>query len=304
MMPAGERDGGGEIVGVTAATDERGVADAAGSFVEGSAGGGGGGEVAAGVESDGADGIVVLRGVLAGRAEAFGAVLAGRAEAFGTNRRVRRFPIGFIAWESCLRAFVVVEVGGRRSIRAGEGLVGEAGGFAELGLGESLTLAVEDEFGVVDKGHAVGVGEFFGAVADKVDVRTFFENQAGSLNGIAQALDAGYAAGLHASAVHEESIELDTAVGGEKAAAAGVEGGVVFEDGDGGFDSIEGGCAAREKSVAGFKGVADAGQVIGSGFGGDGPCAAVNEKSRGMENGRGHRAIVKHLAEKRGNPTF
>jgi hypothetical protein len=61
FAPAGERDGGGEIVGVTAATDEGGVADTAGSFVEGAAGGGGGGEIAAGIEGYGADGVVEWR---------------------------------------------------------------------------------------------------------------------------------------------------------------------------------------------------------------------------------------------------
>src|ERR1035437_7552603 len=63
FAPSGERDGGGEIVGVAAAADQRGVADTAGSFVERATGGGGGGEVAAGVESDGANGVV---GVVAG----------------------------------------------------------------------------------------------------------------------------------------------------------------------------------------------------------------------------------------------
>src|ERR1035437_7229089 len=58
FAPSGEGDGGGEIVGVAAATDEGGVADPAGSFVEGATGGGGGGEVAAGVEGYGADGVV------------------------------------------------------------------------------------------------------------------------------------------------------------------------------------------------------------------------------------------------------
>jgi len=58
FAPTGEGDGGGEIVGVAAATDEGGVADTAGSFVQGSAGGGGGGEVAACVEGYSANGIV------------------------------------------------------------------------------------------------------------------------------------------------------------------------------------------------------------------------------------------------------
>jgi hypothetical protein len=143
------------------------------------------------------------------------------------------------------------------------------------------------------------VGEVLCAGADEVDVRTFFEDQAGGLNGVAKALDAGHAASLHAAAVHEEGVELNAAVGGEKAAAASVEGGVVFEDGDGGLNGIESGCAAREKGVAGFESGADAGQVSGSGFGGDGPCATVNEESGGMGSGRGHGDMVEHSAEER-----
>ena len=52
FAPAGEGDGGGEIVSVAAATDERGVAHAAGSFVEGASGGGSGSEIAVAVEGD------------------------------------------------------------------------------------------------------------------------------------------------------------------------------------------------------------------------------------------------------------
>jgi hypothetical protein len=52
---------------------------------------------------------------------------------------------------------------------------------------------------------------------------------------------------------------LYAAVGGKKAAAAGIEGGVVFKDGDGGFNRIEGGCAAGEDCVTGFEGFADTG---------------------------------------------
>ena len=130
--------------------------------------------------------------------------------------------------------------------------------MAGLCLCEALALAVEDQLGVVNEGHAVRVGELLGAGADEVDVGAFFEDQAGGLNGIAEALDAGYAAGLHAAAVHEQGVELDAAGGGEEAAAAGVEGGIVFEDGDGGFDGVEGGTAAGKNGVAGFKSAADA----------------------------------------------
>jgi hypothetical protein len=86
----------------------------------------------------------------------------------------------------------------------------------------------------------VSGGELLRAWADEVDVGTLLEDEAGSLNGVAETLDAGYSAGLHAATIHEESVELDTAIGGEKAAAAGVEGGVVFKDGDGSFYGVEG----------------------------------------------------------------
>ena len=53
------------------------------------------------------------------------------------------------------------------------------------------------------------------------------------------------------STIHEQCIELDFAVAGEKAAAAGVEGLVVFEHCDGGLDRIDGGGAALQQRVAG-----------------------------------------------------
>ena len=101
-------------------------------------------------------------------------------------------------------------------------------------------------------------GELLCAFCDEVDVRGLLEDEAGGLDGVAEALDTGDAAGFHAVAVHEEGVELDAAVGGEEAAATGVEGGVVFKDGDGGFNGVEGGTAAGEDAVAGFEGVADA----------------------------------------------
>ena len=76
--------------------------------------------------------------------------------------------------------------------------------------------------------------------ADEIDMRTLLENQARGLNGIAQALHAGHSAGFHSSAIHEQCIELHAAVGGEEAAAAGVEGRIIFKHRDGCFDGIEG----------------------------------------------------------------
>jgi len=79
---------------------------------------------------------------------------------------------------------------------------------------------------------------------------------------------------------------LDAAVGGKEAASAGVEGGVVFEDGDGGLDGVDGGAAAAEDGVAGIKGGANSGFVGGSGVGWDGPGTAVDEEG-GIVGGRG-----------------
>ena len=181
---------------------------------------------------------------------------------------------GLLGRNGRLRALVVVQ-DGCVEIEAGEGFVGEAGSLAGLSFGEAFTLAVQDQFGVVDEGHAVREGKLLGAGANEVDVGALFKDEPGSLDGIAETLDAGHAASLHSAAVHEEGVELNAAVGGQKAAAAGVEGGVVFEDGDGCFDGIDSGSAERENGIAGFKRVADTGLVGLGRVGRDGPCAAV-----------------------------
>jgi hypothetical protein len=141
----------------------------------------------------------------------------------------------------------------------------------------------------------VGVGEVLRAGADEVDVGAFFEDEAGGLDGVTQAFNTGHAAGFHAAAVHEQGIELDPAVGGEKAAATGIEGGIVFEDGDSCFDGIESGSAAREECIASLEGAAYSGLVGGGGIGGDSPSAAVDEKRGSVEKGSSHRDIVDDL---------
>ncbi len=61
------------------------------------------------------------------------------------------------------------------------------------------------------------------------------------------------------------------AVGGEKAAAARIEGRIVFEHGNRGFDGVNGRSTARKEGVASFEGVANAVLVGGFGVCGDGP---------------------------------
>ena len=123
-------------------------------------------------------------------------------------------------------------------------------------------------------------GEGFRTRSDEVDVRAFIEDEASGLDGVAKALDAGYAAGAEGGAIHEEGVELDGAFGGEEAAAAGVEGGVVFEDGDGGFDGVGGGASPVEDGVAGFECLGDTGLVIGSHFRRNCPGSAVDDEGR------------------------
>jgi hypothetical protein len=163
-------------------------------------------------------------------------------------------------------------------------------------MGEALALAVQNQLRVVDQLHAVGVGKLLGAAAHKVDVRTLFENQAGGLDGIAQMLDAGHAAGLHAPAIHQQGVQLNPPVRGKKAAPAGVEGGVVFQNGDGGLHGIKRRSTQRENAISGFKGVAHTGLVSSRDLGRDGPGAAVDEEG-GNVNRRGRQEnIVEHLA--------
>jgi hypothetical protein len=99
-------------------------------------------------------------------------------------------------------------------------------------MGEALALSVQNQLGIVDEGHPEGLGKLLSADTDEVDVGTLFENQAGSLNGVAEVLDAGHATSFHATTVHEKCVELNATVGGKKAATTSVEGRVIFEDGD------------------------------------------------------------------------
>jgi hypothetical protein len=135
-------------------------------------------------------------------------------------------------------------------------------------------------------------GKLLSTCADEVDVGALLEDEAGGLNGIAKALDAGYSAGLHAAAVHEQGIELNSTVGGEKAAAAGVEGGVVFKDGDSGFDGVEGGAAKGKDFITGFESFADTLPMGCGGFGRDGPGTAVDEEGGIVGGWGGHLDMV------------
>ena len=143
---------------------------------------------------------------------------------------------------------------------------------------EAETFAVEDQLPVVDEGHAVAGGEGLGAGSYEVDVRTLIEDEAGGLDGIADVLDTGYAAGAEGGAIHEQGVELNAAVGGKEAAATGVEGGIVLKDGDGGFYGVGGAASPVEDGVAGLKGATDTTQVVFGHIGRDSPGSTVYEE--------------------------
>ena len=105
--------------------------------------------------------------------------------------------------------------------------------------------------------------------------------------------DAGYAAGAEGGSVHEEGVELNAAGRGEEAASAGVEGGVVFEDGNGGFYGVGGGATFAEDLVADFKGVGYSALMVFGHFGRDGPGAAVDEEG-GADGGGDSGRVVQH----------
>jgi len=162
-------------------------------------------------------------------------------------------------------------------------------------VGEAFAFAFEDEFSIVNERHSVGVSKLLSAGADEVDVLAFFKDEAGGLDGVAKVLDTGDTAGAHAATVHEERVKLDAAIGGEEAAAAGVEGGVVFKDGDGGFNGVKGRSPAGEEVVSGLKGGKDAGLVGRGSVSGDGPCAPVNEEDGRVGAGDGHGDMVEQI---------
>jgi hypothetical protein len=97
---------------------------------------------------------------------------------------------------------------------------------------------------------------------------------------------------------------LHTAVGGEKAAAAGVEGWVIFEDRDSGLNSVEGGASTGEDFETGLE------RGANSGFVGRGlrirncPGAAVNEQNRDVHGSGYHLLMVVHRGEFSGDAVY
>ena len=123
-------------------------------------------------------------------------------------------------------------------------------------------------------------GELLGALRDEHHVGRFFEDGARGLDGIFDAAEAGDRTGFECGGVHDDGVALDVAIEIEVRAVAGVEDGIVFEDGDGGFDGVEGVAAVEENVVASMKSAKATGLAGFDGVVGDVPGAAVNDEGR------------------------
>src|SRR5262249_48650920 len=142
--------------------------------------------------------------------------------------------------------------------------------------------AVKHQFPVFDELHAVRLSELFGTLTDEIHMGTFVEHQPRCANGIAQALDTGYATGAHGAAVHEECIELHTAIAGKEAATSSMECIVIFEDGNCGFNRIDSRRAFAEQSITSGQSIGHAALVRVDHVIGNSPGAAVDQEYRCM----------------------
>jgi len=137
------------------------------------------------------------------------------------------------------------------------------GGYKILGIAET---------------DAVRGGEVLRPFGDEHHVRTFFEDGAGGLDGIFDASQARDGAGAKRVGIHDDGVAFDVAVKRQMGAESGVEGRIVFENGDGGFDGVERVAAVIENFPAGLKSAKTAGFAGVNGIIGDVPGAAVNNQ--------------------------
>ena len=86
---------------------------------------------------------------------------------------------------------------------AGAGCGGGACAQFLLRVGQVTAFAIDDQFGIIDEGHAVFRSEGLRAGADEINVRTQIQDQTRGMNGIAEALDTGHTAGAQGGAIHQ-----------------------------------------------------------------------------------------------------
>ncbi len=123
-------------------------------------------------------------------------------------------------------------------------------------------------------------GEALGALGDEHHVRAIFEDFAGGLNGILDALQSGRGPGAQRRAIHDDGVAFDVAFEIEMRTVTGVEDRIVFEDHDGCFDGVKSGAPARKDGPSGAEGAMATGFARVDGFVRNVPGAAVNNEGR------------------------
>ena len=144
----------------------------------------------------------------------------------------------------------------------------------------SFALGGRDQGFRIAEPDAMGAGKLFGAFGDEHHVGAFFEDGAGSLNGIFDTAQTRDGAGAERGGVHDDGVTFDVAVEGEMGAEAGIEDGIVFEDDDGGFDGVERVATSFENFPACFESAKAAGFAGVNGIIRNIPGAAVNNERR------------------------
>jgi hypothetical protein len=207
--------------------------------LSGASGSGAGGteKIAGGFgENDSHDGFAVAGG---GDRTRFGVGVAARADERGIADAAGKFAAGAASGSSGEEAAMVVEGDGADgALFVAAMMLGGVGVIAATLPG--FALGGRDEFFRIAERNALGVGESFGAIGDEHHVGTFFEDGAGGSNGIFDAMKASDRACAESGGVHDDGVALDLTIEIEVGTVTGVEDGIIFEGGDGGFDGIEG----------------------------------------------------------------
>jgi hypothetical protein len=112
------------------------------------------------------------------------------------------------------------------------------GVFVFAALEKGGVFGGADEYFWIAESEPGGLGEALGSLRKEHHVRAGFPNFAGEADGIFEALETRGGSGAESGAVHDDGVAFDLAIEIEMGAEAGVEGGIVLEDDDGGFDGV------------------------------------------------------------------
>lgn len=161
-----------------------------------------------------------------------------------------------------------------------------------LALLPGCPLGFADQFLRLAELDSLGFGEALRAFSDEHHMRAMLENLARELNGILDALQSGGGAGAKRRAIHDDGVAFDAPVKIEVRAVTGVEDGGVFEDGDGGFDGVQGRAAAVQDGPTRSEGGMAPGFTSLHGFVRNVPRAAMNNETRFHRNQNGKGTVV------------